>query len=82
MGMVLYRYSCLSGFMEPGESIEEAVIREVDEEAGVKIHRHHVKYHSSQPWPMPANLMIGCFAKAHTTEVHMHEQTSRDDANT
>ena len=51
-------YSCLAGFMEPGESIEEAVRREVLEECGIEV--GDVRYHSSQPWPFPASLMIGC----------------------
>ena len=55
-------YSALAGFMEPGESIEEAVRREVLEESG--IHVGTVRYHSSQPWPFPASLMIGCFGEA------------------
>lgn len=55
-------YSCLAGFCEPGESFEEAVRREVLEEAGVKVHQ--VIYHSSQPWPYPANLMAGFYGIA------------------
>ncbi len=55
-------HSCLAGYVEPGESIEEAVRRETWEEAGLKI--GHVQYHSSQPWPFPSTLMIGCFAEA------------------
>jgi NAD+ diphosphatase len=55
-------FSCLAGFLEPSESIEEAVRREVWEESGVKLGR--VVIHSSQPWPYPANLMIGCIAQA------------------
>ncbi|KAF3926718.1 hypothetical protein ABW21_db0204931 [Orbilia brochopaga] len=55
-------YSTLAGFLEPGESIEEAVRREVWEEAGVTVGR--VVLHSSQPWPYPANLMIGAIAEA------------------
>ena len=54
-------YSCLAGFMEPGESIEEAVRRELFEEAGVVAGA--VRYHASQPWPFPAALMIGCYAE-------------------
>jgi NAD+ diphosphatase len=54
-------YSCLAGFVEPGESIEEAVRRETFEEAGVTIGR--VVYYRSQPWPFPMSLMIGCFAE-------------------
>uniref|UniRef100_A0A060TAZ8 NAD(+) diphosphatase n=1 Tax=Blastobotrys adeninivorans TaxID=409370 RepID=A0A060TAZ8_BLAAD len=55
-------YSCLAGFLEPGEGLEECVRREVWEEAGVTVGR--VVLHSSQPWPYPANLMIGCIAEA------------------
>src|SRR2546421_647090 len=50
-----HRYSCLAGYIEPGESIEDAVVREVFEEAGVRLGA--VRYHSSQPWPFPATLM-------------------------
>ena len=50
-------WSCLSGFVEPGESIEEAVRRETAEESGVKIDRVHI--HSTQPWPYPSSLLIG-----------------------
>jgi len=60
-------YSALAGFLEPGETIEEAVRREVKEEAGIRVGR--VAYHSSQPWPFPSSLMIGCHAEALTTEV-------------
>jgi len=56
-------YSTLAGFLEPGESVEEAVRREVWEEAGVKVAR--VVVHSTQPWPYPANLMIGAIGQAH-----------------
>lgn len=55
-------YSCLAGFIEPGESLEEAVRREVWEESGITVGR--VQYHSSQPWPFPANLMIGTIGQA------------------
>ena len=55
-------YSVLAGFVEPAESIEEAVRREVWEESGITLGR--VVVHSSQPWPFPANLMIGCIAQA------------------
>jgi len=51
------RYSALAGFVEPGESLEEAVVREVFEESGVEV--AGVTYHSSQPWPFPASLMLG-----------------------
>ncbi len=56
------RYSALAGFVEPGETIEEAVAREVKEEAGVTV--HDVRYVMSQPWPFPSSLMIGCLAQA------------------
>jgi NAD+ diphosphatase len=53
-------YSALAGFVEPGETIEEAVAREVHEEAGMRV--RDVSYIASQPWPFPSNLMIGCLA--------------------
>lgn len=55
-------YSCLAGFVEPGEGIEAAVRREVFEEAGIRVGA--VRYLSSQPWPFPASLMFGCVAEA------------------
>ncbi len=55
-------WSCLAGFAEPGELIEEAVRREVLEEVGIAIGR--VKYFASQPWPFPSSIMIGCHAQA------------------
>ena len=60
-------YSCLAGFVEPGETIEEAVRREVDEEAGIAC--GEVAYLASQPWPFPSSLMIGCFARALSREI-------------
>ena len=60
-------YSALAGFLEPGETVEEAVRREVKEEAGIRIGR--VAYHSSQAWPFPSSLMIGCHGEALSTDV-------------
>jgi len=60
-------WSCLAGFIEPGETIEEAVRREVREEAGVIC--GHVKYFAAQPWPFPMSLMIGCHAEAISTDI-------------
>lgn len=56
------RYSALAGFVEPGETIEEAVAREVYEESGVRV--RDVRYIASQPWPFPSQLMMGCHAMA------------------
>jgi NAD+ diphosphatase len=60
-------YSALAGFIEPGETIENAVRREIFEESGIKIGR--VAYHASQPWPFPHSLMIGCFGEALNEDV-------------
>ncbi len=60
-------YSTLAGFIEPGEDIEHAVRREVLEETSIKV--GEVKYHSSQPWPFPHSLMLGCIGRAETTEI-------------
>ncbi len=56
------RFSALAGFVEPGESVEEAVAREIHEEAGVRV--RDVRYVASQPWPFPSQLMIACVAVA------------------
>ena len=69
-------YSALAGFMDQGESIEEAVRREVKEEAGIEIGQ--VRYHSSQPWPFPSSLMIGCHARALTTDIRMDNEEMTD----
>jgi NAD+ diphosphatase len=56
------RYSTIAGFVEPGESLEDAVLREVAEETGVTV--TEVRYHSSQPWPFPSSVMLGFHARA------------------
>jgi NAD+ diphosphatase len=61
------RYSALAGFVEPGESIEEAVARELAEEAGVAV--SDVRYVASQPWPFPGSLMIACIGRADSDEI-------------
>jgi NAD+ diphosphatase len=61
------RYSTLAGFVDPGESLEEAVVREVAEETGV--HVTDVTYFGNQPWPFPQSLMVGFFARAVTTQI-------------
>ena len=60
-------FSALAGFVEPGESLEEAVARELFEEAGISVDR--VRYLASQPWPFPSSLMIACFAEAKGVEI-------------
>jgi NAD+ diphosphatase len=65
-------YSSLAGFIEPGENIEEAVRREIMEEAGIRVST--VRYHSTQPWPWPSSLMIGCFADAISEEITIDGQ--------
>lgn len=61
------RYSTLAGFVEPGESMEDAVRREVHEETGVRVGR--VRYFGSQPWPLPRSLMIGFLAEASSEDI-------------
>lgn len=62
-------YSLLAGFIEPGETIEAAVRREVLEESGVQVGA--VGYLASQPWPFPSSLMIGCWGKAKSRDIHI-----------
>lgn len=69
-------YSLLAGFVEPGETIEAAVRRETFEEAGVRVGA--VDYLSSQPWPFPASLMIGCHGHATSTEITVDPEEIED----
>jgi NAD+ diphosphatase len=69
-------YSTLAGFVEPGETIEEAVAREVFEESGVRI--DGVRYFKSQPWPFPSSLMIGFFATATSREIRCDQDELED----
>lgn len=70
------RYSALAGFMEPGESIEEAVAREIFEEAGVRV--SNVRYVASQPWPFPSQLMMACVADAEDDAITIDPRELQD----
>ncbi len=69
-------YSTLAGFVEPGESLEEAVAREVFEEAGVRV--GEVRYMASQPWPFPSSLMLGFHAEAEAMELNIDPKELED----
>ena len=69
-------YSTLAGFVEPGESLEEAVAREVLEESGIRVGR--VSYHSSQPWPFPGSIMLGFYAEGLTEAITIDTQELTD----
>jgi NAD+ diphosphatase len=69
-------WSCLAGFVEPGETIEEAVRRETREEAGITCGK--VRYFATQPWPFPMSLMIGCHAEALTSEIAVDRSELED----
>ena len=71
------RYSALAGYVEPGESIEEAVARELGEEAGIAV--SDVRYVASQPWPFPGALMIACLAEAESDALTL-DPTELEDA--
>ena len=70
------RYSTIAGFVEPGESLEDAVVREVFEETGV--HVDTIEYHSSQPWPFPSSLMLGFTARARSCVVELRDRELED----
>ncbi len=69
-------WSCLAGFIEPGESFEDAVHRETREEAGIVCGR--VQYFASQPWPFPSSLMIGCHAEALSRDIVVDREELED----
>jgi len=69
-------YSALAGFVEPGESLEAAVIREVREETGIDV--REVRYHSSQPWPFPASIMLGFTARAENGQINLRDHELED----
>ncbi len=69
-------FSALAGFVDQGESIEEAVRRESKEEAGISVGL--VRYHSSQPWPFPSSLMIGCHGVAESTDISIDTEEMHD----
>jgi len=71
-----HQYSTLAGFVEPGESLEDAVRREVREESGVEV--LDCDYHSSQPWPFPASLMLGFTAIAAARDIHLADGELED----
>lgn len=70
------RYSTLAGFVEAGETLEQAVVREVWEETGVVV--HEPKYMASQPWPFPSSLMLGFTAQAQTRAIHCNDGELED----
>ena len=79
-------YSALAGFLEPGETIEDAVIREVKEEVGLNV--TSVEYKFTQPWPFSSQLMIGCFSNVDDDKTNLDEDEiehavwlSREDIN-
>jgi NAD+ diphosphatase len=70
------RYSTIAGFVEPGESLEDAVRREVYEETNIRV--GNVRYHSSQPWPFPSALMLGFIAEATSDDINLNDGELED----
>ncbi len=70
------RYSTIAGFVEPGESLEDAVRREVREETNIEV--RNIRYHSSQPWPFPSALMLGFEAEATSSEIRLVDNELED----
>ena len=66
-----YRFSVIAGFVEPGESVEQAVVREVHEETNINLNTVH--YHSSQPWPFPGSIMLGFSATASNFDIQLND---------
>ena len=69
-------YSTLAGFMEPGETCEEAVVREVREEVGIEV--GNIRYYASQPWPFPSQVMLGFFAEWKSGELELDPEEIED----
>ncbi len=69
-------YSALAGYVEPGESAEDAVLREVMEETGIRV--RDIRYHSSQPWPFSSSLMLGFHALAENLDIHLDDRELED----
>ena len=70
------QYALVAGFVEPGESLESAVAREIYEETGIEV--TNIKYFSSQPWPFPGSIMLGFIAEAVTEKIILHDQELDD----
>lgn len=66
-------HSTLAGFVEPGESLEEAVAREIEEEVGLRLELGQIAYHSSQPWPFPSSIMLGFHARTARAELRVNQ---------
>ena len=69
-------YSAIAGYVEPGESIEDAVYRDTWEETGIRV--HDIRYYSSQPWPFSGSIMLGFHAQAETTDIRLADQELED----